>query len=271
MIINHNISALNTHRQLSANNNAVQSSLEKLSSRLRINGAGDDAAGLENSEKMRAQNKGLDMATKNAQDGISLIQTAEGALTETHAILQRIRELAIQSSNDTNQDDVDREAMQAEVTALLTEINDISTRTEFNKQVLLDGSFEDKVFQIGANTGQTLEVTIGNMDSTELGIDGIDLSTQEGASEAINLLDEAINLVSTQRADLGAIQNRLEHTINNLGASAENLTAAESRIRDVDMAKEMMNFTKNSILTQAAQAMLAQANQVPQGVLQLLG
>src|SRR5699024_564460 len=171
MIINHNISALNTHRQLGANNNAVSQSLEKLSSGLQINRAGDDAAGLAISEKMRAQIKGLDMATKNSQDGISLIQTAEGALTETHAILQRMRELAVQSSNDTNQNDVDREAMQEELNELVAEINEIAdSRTEFNTQKLLDGSFSDKVFQIGANKGQNITVNIGAMNAEGIGL-----------------------------------------------------------------------------------------------------
>ena len=270
MIINHNISALNTHRQLNANTNAVQSSLEKLSSGMKINRAGDDAAGLAISEKMRAQIRGLEMATKNAQDGISLIQTAEGALNETHAILQRMRELAVQAASDTNEDEVDRAAIQGEVEALIEELNAITTRTEFNTQTLLDGSFENKIFHIGANKGQAITVSIDEMSASALGVENVSLATQSGADEAIETINDAINTVSTQRAGLGAIQNRLEHTINNLGASAENLTAAESRIRDVDMAKEMMEFTKNNILTQAAQAMLAQANQVPQGVLQLL-
>lgn len=270
MIINHNISALNTHRQLGANTNAVAKSLEKLSSGLKINRAGDDAAGLAISEKMRAQIRGLDMASKNAQDGISLIQTAEGALQETHAILQRMRELAVQAASDTNEDTVDRAAIQEEVKALVEELEAITDRTEFNTQTLLDGTFEDKVFHIGANKDQSIEVTIDKMDAEELGVKDVDLSTQEDANDAIETINTAINTVSTQRAKLGAIQNRLEHTINNLGASAENLQAAESRIRDTDMAKEMMEFTKNNILTQAAQAMLAQAQQVPQGVLQLL-
>ena len=280
MIINHNISALNTHRQLGANNNAVSSSLEKLSSGLQINRAGDDAAGLAISEKMRGQIRGLDMATKNAQDGISLIQTAEGALTETHAILQRMNELAVQSANDTNMDDVDREAMQEELDALVEEIDAIAGRTEFNTQNLLGGEFTNKVFHIGANQDQSITVSIDAMDAEGIGVDGLatgeddeatgGISTQEDANAAITTIQEAINTVSTQRSNLGAIQNRLEHTINNLGASSENLTAAESRIRDVDMAKEMMEFTKNNILTQASQAMLAQANQTPQGVLQLL-
>lgn len=270
MRINHNIAALNTHRQLSGNTNNVQKSLEKLSSGLRINRAGDDAAGLAISEKMRGQIRGLEMAQKNALDGISLIQTAEGALTETHAILQRMNELAVQSANDTNMDDVDREAMQTEINALIQEINDISDRTEFNTQKLLDGTFTDKVFHIGANKGQSMKVSIKAMTAAGIDVGALSVANQEDADAAITTIQEAINKVSTQRAELGAIQNRLEHTINNLGTSQENLTAAESRIRDVDMAKEMMEFTKNNILTQAAQTMLAQANQTPQGVLQLL-
>lgn len=276
MIINHNISALNTHRQLGNNNNAVQGSLEKLSSGLQINRAGDDAAGLAISEKMRGQIRGLDMAAKNAQDGISMIQTAEGALNETHDILQRMRELAVQSSNDTNTES-DREELGKEVSALVEEIDRIANNTEFNTENLLNGEGGSEgsfTFHIGANTEQSMDVDFGNMTAEELGVGGdeaaIDISTQEGADKAITTIQEAIDKVSGERSKLGAAQNRLEHTINNLGASSENLTAAESRIRDVDMAKEMMDFTKNNILTQASQAMLAQANQMPQGVLQLL-
>ncbi|WAA09791.1 flagellin [Fervidibacillus albus] len=269
MRINHNISALNTYNSLTSNNSAIQSNMEKLSSGLRINRAGDDAAGLSISEKMRGQIRGLDMATKNAEDGISLIQTAEGALNETHSILQRMRELAVQAANDTNTTD-DRAELQKEVSALIEEIDRISTDTEFNTQALLDGSFTGKVIHIGANTGQTLTVSIGTMGASALGVESVDISTQTGANSAIDSIDAAIKSVSSQRSDLGAIQNRLEHTINNLETTSENLTAAESRIRDVDMAEEMMEYTKNSILSQASQAMLAQANQLPQGVLQLL-
>ncbi|MDR9797972.1 flagellin Hag [Aeribacillus pallidus] len=274
MRINHNISALNTYRQLSVNNTQTAKNLEKLSSGYRINRAGDDAAGLAISEKMRGQIRGLEMAQKNAQDGISLIQTAEGALTETHAILQRMRELAVQAANDTNVT-ADRDAIQAEIDALVSEINRIAGNTEFNTQNLLDGTFSGKKFHIGANSGQSITVTIGTMNANALGttalkIANVKVDTVTNANAAITAIDKAIEQVSTERSKLGAIQNRLEHTINNLGATSENLTAAESRIRDVDMAKEMMEFTKNNILTQAAQAMLAQANQVPQGVLQLL-
>ena len=446
MRINHNIAALNTHRSLTGNTNASSKSLEKLSSGLRINRAGDDAAGLAISEKMRGQIRGLDMAAKNAQDGISLIQTAEGALNETHSILQRMRELAVQSSNDTNTD-ADRAELQKEITQLKDEIDRIGNTTEFNTKKLLDGrsgknalvtggtaaataavistgenaiggtysitvdtlatktahaagadvstvntaetnlvlngvtfefaagataadmasainakskeiGFEATVagggltfqaldfgagksltatgtastvvgaatagvdaavtapagvtavangatvtltggaldgtvidvskvaaaaqtieltvaddsldFQIGANAGQKINVSIQDMRAGALGVDNIDVSSATTASEAINTIDSALSKVSGERSKLGAYQNRLEHTINNLGTSSENLSAAESRIRDVDMAKEMMDFTKNNILTQAAQAMLAQANQQPQGVLQLL-
>jgi len=279
MIINHNVTALNTHNKLSSATAAQGKSMEKLASGLRINKAGDDAAGLAISEKMRGQVRGLDQASRNAQDGISLIQTAEGALNETHDILQRMRELATQSANDTNTL-TDREELQKEFTQLAKETTRIAKTTEFNTQKLLDGSDTDgKVFQIGANESQNLTLIIGNMDATALAVGtgtdeastvGIDITTQTGANTAITTVNDAIETVSAERSKLGAAQNRLEHTINNLKTSSENLTAAESRVRDVDMAKEMMNQTKNSILAQAAQAMLAQSNQTPQGVLQLL-
>jgi flagellin len=269
MRIQHNISALNTHRQLAFNNTQAAKNLEKLSSGFRINRAGDDAAGLAISEKMRGQIRGLEMASKNAQDAISLIQTAEGALTETHAILQRMRELAVQAANDTNVA-ADRTAIQSEINALVSEINRISANTEFNTQKLLDGTFSNKVFHIGANSGQSITLSISSMSASALSIDSLSVSNATNANSAITSINTAIETVSSERSALGAVQNRLEHTINNLGATVENLTAAESRIRDVDMAKEMMAFTKNNILMQAAQSMLAQANQQPQGVLQLL-
>ncbi|WP_107932749.1 flagellin N-terminal helical domain-containing protein [Ureibacillus chungkukjangi] len=352
--------------------------MEKLASGLRINKAGDDAAGLAISEKMRGQIRGLDQASKNAQDGISMIQTAEGALNETHDILQRMRELSIQSSNDTNTDE-DRDALNKEFTQLKEEVDRIANTTEFNTQTLLNGNLGSKVgkaaedditgvagiakvttsggldagtytiskvdaepdtgvvahytatdgagntlkstedtgsgrlvftvqddedndtgvvgftietnggyeaasadgkkvvveggetqFQIGANRNQTIGLSINDMTSSGLQINNLDISGRDGAQSATTVLDSAIKSVSDERAKLGALQNRLDHTINNLNTSSENLTAAESRIRDVDMAKEMMEQTKNSILSQAAQAMLAQANQQPQGVLQLL-
>lgn len=270
MRINHNIAALNTHRQLGAATNSQSKSMEKLSSGLRINKAGDDAAGLAISEKMRGQIRGLDMASKNAQDGISLIQTAEGALNETHAILQRMRELAVQGANDTNVTE-DRNAIQDELNQLMSEIDRIADTTEFNTQNLLGGSFSG-TFQIGANDGQNINISIAKMHTSGLTLTTTTISVGDhaAASKSIDSLDTAIEAVSKQRSKLGAVQNRLDHTINNLGAASENLTAAESRIRDVDMAKEMMEQTKSSILAQASQAMLAQANQQPQGVLQLL-
>lgn len=273
MRINHNITALNTHRQLATANTSQAKSMEKLASGLRINRAGDDAAGLAISEKMRSQVRGLDMGSKNAQDGISMIQTAEGGLGETHSILQRMRELAVQSGNDTNTAE-DRAKIQLETTDLILEIDRIATTTQFNSQNLLDAtSTGGGIFslQIGSNESQVLEITFADMQSAALGVDGVDLSADASTSgSAVTTIDAAIELVSTERAGLGAKQNRLEHTISNLDTSSENLTAAESRIRDVDMAKEMMNQTKESILAQASQAMLAQANQKPQAVLQLL-
>lgn len=384
MRINNNISAMNTYSRLNSANNAKSSSLAKLSSGLRINRAGDDAAGLAISEKMRGQIGGLKQATRNAQDGISLIQTAEGGLNETHSILNRMRELAVQSANDTNTDS-DRSEIQKEMNELATEITRISTDTQFNTQELLDGSLSS-TFHIGSNEGQNLKLNIADMSSKALGVKGtayedtdvagvtglvvesttgealdikfstlkddnsgaeagidtdtpgevtitlaqkadssndvtttnadikamlegvkgikvstkdtfnatavatatdsdtttvsitedtdkvvgINVSSQENADKAITTISNAIDTVSAERSKLGATQNRLDHTINNLTATAENLTEAESRIRDVDMAEEMMAFTKNNILSQAATSMLAQANQMPQSVLQLL-
>ncbi|WP_026691422.1 flagellin [Alteribacter aurantiacus] len=275
MIINNNISALNTHRQMGINQQANQNAMEKLSSGLRINRAGDDAAGLAISEKMRAQINGLDQASRNAQDGISLIQTAEGALNETHSILQRMRELAVQSANDTNTDD-DRAELQKELDELITEIDRIATQTEFNTETLLNGDGGDEgefTFHIGANNTQNMSVTIRDMTATGevLDLDELSIGDQTDADAAIATIDAAIKEVSSERSMLGANQNRLEHTINNLKTSSENLSAAESRIRDVDMAAEMMEMTRSNILSQASQSMLAQANQAPQSVLQLLG
>ncbi|WP_411739250.1 flagellin Hag [Peribacillus sp. S4] len=300
MIINHNISALNTHRQLSSATNAQSKSMEKLASGMRINRAGDDAAGLAISEKMRGQIRGLDQDSRNSQDAISLIQTAEGALNETTDILQRMRELATQAATDTNTTN-DRGEIQKEMDSLTSEINRIGNTTEFNTQKLLNGSKDTATagtglqFQIGANENQSLTLEIGDMRAAALGLTGtagdtgftaangvsdgtnstpgeagLDVSTAANASAAITAIQGAIDTVSAERSKLGANQNRLEHTINNLGTSSENLTAAESRVRDTDMAKTMMEQTKNSILAQASQAMLAQANQQPQGVLQLL-
>jgi flagellin len=368
MIINNNIPAMNTHRQLGINQNAMQNSMEKLSSGLRINKAADDAAGLAISEKMRAQINGLDQASRNAQDGISMIQTAEGALNETHDILQRMRELSVQAANDTLQPE-DRDAIATEIGQLVEEIDRISETTQFNGKQLVDGTLgvsrdsgsldsttvglsslsdisvsgakasetfeishtagvsmtlEDTngnrqtidltrftagdtlkfdslgvsiktdsafdnsaaafegldvvtgtaagaTFQIGANEDQNLSITIGDMSSTGLNLNSFNVDSHENAKAAITTIENAIKDVSSQRSDLGAWQNRLDHTINNLNTSSENLSAAESRIRDVDMASEMMEMTRANILSQASQSMLAQANQQPQSVLQLLG
>ncbi|MFP3727374.1 flagellin Hag [Priestia filamentosa] len=285
MRINHNISALNTYNRLSINNNAMSKNMEKLSSGLRINRAADDAAGLSISEKMRSQIRGLDQASKNAQDGISLLQTAEGGLNETHDILQRMRELVVQAGNTGTQGTDDLSAIQKEITALQDEIGGttdgtskgIADRTQFNGKNLLDGSFNAQTFQIGANVDQTISVSIGDMSaktlgSTDVKIDQIDVTdfTTTDFTKQLDSIDTAIKTVSSERSTIGAVQNRLEHTINNLNTQNENLTSAESRIRDVDMAKEMMAQTKNSILSQASQAMLTQANQQPQNVLQML-
>jgi flagellin len=244
--------------------------MQKLSSGLRINSAADDAAGLAISEKMRGQINGLNQASSNAQDGISLVQTAEGALNETTAILQRMRTLAVQASNDTNTT-ADRGQIQLEVSQLKNEINRIASQTQFNTKNLLTGSAKSIVFQVGANEKQTITLAIKTMNTTALKVDTINVSTNAGSITAqIKTINDAIDSVSSQRAKLGAYQNRLEHTINNLGTSSENLTTAESRIRDVDMASAMSEYSKENILSQAAQAMLAQANQQPQQVLQLL-
>ncbi|MEI2427199.1 flagellin [Priestia megaterium] len=270
MRINHNIAAMNTYRQFNHANNAQSKSMEKLSSGLRINNASDDAAGLSISEKMRGQIRGLDQASRNAQDGMSLIQTAEGALNETHDILQRMRELAVQGSNDTNVT-ADRTAISDELGQLKDEITRIANETEFNTQKLIAGSGTYK-FQVGANSGQIISLSITTMTATALGLTAgaISVTSIGSANTAITNINNAIESVSKMRSKFGSVQNRLEHTVNNLNTGSENLTAAESRIRDVDMAKEMMEQTKNSILSQASQAMLTQANQAPQSVLQLL-
>ncbi|OSX53174.1 flagellin N-terminal helical domain-containing protein [Anoxybacillus ayderensis] len=269
MRINHNIQALNAYRNLAVNQSNTAKNLEKLSSGLRINRAADDAAGLAISEKMRSQIRGLEVAERNALDAISLIQTAEGALGSIHSILQRMRELAVQAANGTNTDD-DRGHIQNEVDQLIDEIDRIADKTTFNGTPLLDNNFNNVKFQIGANEGEEVEISIAGMTSSLLGVSGLDVSTAAGASNAITTIDNAIRTVSEERGKLGAYQNRFEHAINNLKTAHENLTSAESRIRDTDMAMEMTNFTKNNILNQAAQAMLAQSNQLPQGILQLL-
>jgi flagellin len=288
MRINSNISALNAWKNLSATDVNLGRSLARLSSGLRITKAADDAAGLAISEKMRGQIRGLNMARRNAQDGISLIQTAEGALNETHNILQRMRELAVQAASDTLTDP-DRAQLQAEVAQLVAEVDGIAARTEFNTLRLLEGGLTatPAILQIGANSGQNLSITINDMRSLALGIGGtavptpppatpvagaaISVGNRAHAVEALTRVDTAIGRVSTQRANLGAFQNRLESTIANLASAAENITAAESRIRDADMALEMATFTRHQILLQSGTAMLAQANMKPQSVLQLLG
>jgi len=269
--INHNIEATNAHRYLAQTSNHLSKSMERLSSGLRINKAADDAAGLAISEKLRAQVRGIDQAVRNAQDGISLIQTSEGALNESHSILQRIRELAVQGANDTLTSS-DRSNIQQEIDSLLAEVDRIATSTEFNTKKLLDGSAATTAmnFQVGANTGQSIAVTIATATTAALTINSISVGSHTLASQAIASVDNALNQISTIRAKLGAIQNRLEHTIANLGVASENLSTSESRIRDTDMAMEMVNFTKSQILQQAGTAMLAQANMAPQTVLQLL-
>ena len=270
MVVQHNLSAMNTNRQLGIVTSAQSTSTEKLSSGYRINRSADDAAGLSISEKMRSQIRGLNKASSNAQDGISLVQVAEGALNETHSILQRMNELATQAANDTNTS-TDRTAIQAEIDQLTSEINRIQSTTQFNTMNLLDGTFSSKNLQVGSLSGQSIGISIKNMNASSLGVDALKVSSFASAGSSMDKIQSAINLVSTQRSTLGALQNRLEHTINNLNTTAENTQAAESRIRDVDMATEMVEYSKNNILAQAGQSMLAQANQATQGVLSLLG
>ena len=285
MIINHNMSALYSNRTLGATNNATTKNMEKLSSGMKINRAGDDASGLAVSEKMRSQIRGLNQASTNAQNGISFIQTTEGFLQSTTDIVQRIRELAVQSSNGIYTDE-DRMQIQVEVSQLIAEVDRIASQAQFNGMNMLTGRFakptgENTVtasmwLHIGANMDQRTQVFIGTMTSKALNLRNVgdeqilSLGSPDEANRAIGTLDEALKKINKQRADLGAYQNRLEHTVNGLNIGAENLQAAESRIRDTDMAKEMVEFTKNQVLTQAGTAMLAQANQSTQGVLSLL-
>ena len=291
MIVQHNMSALNTNRQLSITNNNVSKSTEKLSSGYRINRAADDAAGLSISEKMRAQIRGLKQASTNAQDGQSLIQTAEGAMSEIHSVLQRMRELVVQAANDTNVS-TDRKAIAKEVRQLTSEINRIATQTEFNTMKLLSGKFTNKSLQIGANGGQRIKISIKKLTAGKLGlsskIGGVDMDGKNIASiissasfngvkgysaitALISIVNTAIISISTTRSYLGAVQNRLDHTISNADNMAENLQSSESKIRDVNMADEMVSYSSLSILQQAGQSMLAHANQATQGVLSLLG
>ena len=268
MVIQHNIAANNAYRNLSTNASNGQKNLEKLSSGYRINRSADDAAGLAISEQMRSKINGLDQATANANDAIGLIQTAEGALTETHSMLQRMVTLATQSANGTYNTTA-RSAISAEVNALKEEINRIASTTDYNGVKPLAASSAIQV-QVGPTSSETLSIAAAKMDASSLSIKDIKVSSVSSANTAITAINKAIDKVSAHRANLGASQNRLEHTINNLKTTSENMTAAESRIRDTDMAKEMAAFTKNNILNQAAQSMLSQANQQPQGVLSLL-
>jgi flagellin len=277
--INTNIAAMNAYRNLSNTQGAMGKSLERLSSGLRINRAADDAAGLVISEKLGSQVNGIKVAMRNAQDGISVVQTADGALNETTAILQRMRDLAMHAANTGSTDATGAGADQAELATLNSEMDRIASTTQFGAQNLLDGTYAAKQFNIGATAagGDLLSVTIDNgtankgFGSTDLGTNALDLTTGAGATAAVSAIDSALDKVSASRGLLGATQNRLEHTINNLSVASENLSASQSRIRDTDMAQEMTTFTRSQILQQAGVSMLAQANSAPQSVLKLLG
>lgn len=273
MVVQHNLQAMNTNRQLGITTSAQAKSTEKLSSGYKVNRAADDAAGLSISEKMRSQIRGLNKASSNASDGISVVQTAEGALNESHSILQRMNELATQAANDTNTS-VDRKAIKAEITQLGQELDRISSTTQFNTMNLLDGTFTGKNLQVGALSGQAIAISIQSMNAAALGLgkegELLSVTSYSTAGHTMSLVQAAIQTVSDQRSLLGAVQNRLEHTIANLDTTSENTSSAESRIRDTDMASEMVTYSKNNILAQAGQSMLAQANQSTQGVLSLL-
>ena len=274
MVVQHNITAMNTQRQLGITTDSQAKSSEKLSSGYKINRAADDAAGLAISEKMRRQVRGLTQASSNAQDGISVVQTAEGALNEVHEMLQRMNELATKAANDTLQS-TDRAYIQQELNALSTEIDRTQAATEFNNQKLLNGEFTGKKLQVGSETASEnqIEISISQMSASKIGVEvsKINVSTHDKAKTAMDNIKSALQSVSEQRSNLGAIQNRLEHTIKNLDNVVENTQAAESLIRDTDMATEMVKYSNNNILAQAGQSMLAQANQTNQGVLSLLG
>ena len=274
MVVQHNLTAANTNRQLGITTNGLQKSTEKLSSGYKINRAGDDAAGLSISEKMRNQIRGLNKASDNAQDGISLVQTAEGALNEVHSMLQRMSELAVQASNGTNATQ-DRTALDNEVQQLKTEIERVGTTTQFNKMDILTGEFSsnnEKTLQVGANQDQVITIAISALTSTVgSALDAtVKVGTASAAQSSITIIQNSITNLSALRSKLGALQNRLEHTVANLDNISENTQSAESRIRDTDMAEEMVQYSKNNILQQAGQSMLAQANQANQGVLSLL-
>ncbi len=268
MVVQHNLTAMNSNRMLGLTQSSLTKSTEKLSSGYKINRAADNAAGLAISEKMRRQVRGLTQASTNAQDGISAVQTAEGALNEVHDMLQRMNELAVQAANDTNMT-TDKQYIQSEINALAAEISRVATTTTFNEQKLMDGTFTGKNLQVGSENGQTIAISIDSMTAGSIGVASLDVVQNAGA--AIDSIKSAMNQVSELRSNLGAIQNRLEHTISNLDNVVENTTAAESRIRDTDMATEMVRFSNQNILQQAGQSMLAQANQSNQGVLSLLG
>ena len=271
MVVQHNLRAMNSNRMLGLTASAQSKSTEKLSSGYKVNRAADDAAGLAISEKMRRQIRGLTQASLNAQDGISAVQTAEGALNEVHDMLQRMNELAVKASNDTNQS-TDLSYIQSEIDALVSEINRVSETTTFNEQSLLDGTFTSKGLHVGSESASSNRITINisKMSASAIGVSTVKVSTQSQARSAIDQIKTALQSVSKQRSDLGAVQNRLEHTINNLNNVVENTTSAESQIRDTDMASEMVKYSNNNILAQAGQAMLAQSNQANQGVLSLL-
>ena len=269
MVVQHNLRAMNSNRMLGVTSNQQSKSTEKLSSGFKINRAADDAAGLAISEKMRKQVRGLTKAVSNAQDGISCVQTAEGALAEVHDMLQRMNELAMQAANGTNSD-TDRGYLQSEVEALTNEIDRISSTVTFNDQKLLNGSFTSKALQVGFTTDDQISISIDNISAASIGVATIDVGTASGAVSALSAISGAINTVSEMRSNLGAIQNRLEHTVNNLNNVVENTQAAESQIRDTDMATEMVKYSNNNILAQAGTAMLSQANQANQNVLSLL-
>jgi len=270
MVVQHNLTAMNSNRMLGLTQSTLAKTTEKLSSGYKVNRAADDAAGLAISEKMRRQIRGLTQASANAQDGISCVQTAEGALNEVHDMLQRMNELATKAANDTNTTE-DQNYINMEVQALVSEIDRVASTTTFNQQSLLDGSFTGKNLQVGAENGQYIEISIDAMTAAGLSVNAISCSSQGGASSAIETIKGAISTLNSQRSALGAVQNRLEHTIKNLDNVVENTTAAESQIRDTDMATEMVKYSNSNILAQAGQSMLAQSNQSNQGVLSLLG
>jgi len=270
LTVNSNIASLTAQRNLGNTNDSLSKTLNRLSTGMRINGASDDAAGLAIATKLDSQIRGLNVAVRNANDGISMAQVAEGALNESTAILQRMRDLAVQAANGTTSDNGDEKvAMQAENTALIAELDRIADKTMYGDIVLFDGNF-NKDIQVGANASETINLTIADMDSTALTVNGNDLSTAAGATTAIGTIDAALKAVSTERGKIGAVQNRLSHTVNNLANVSENAAAAKSRIMDADIAAETANMSKYQVLQQATAAVLAQANSAPQLALSLL-